>query len=337
MIDFVPFSDKKKEQKDLKPIINIPLGLWSFDKAFAGYQGKVGLPLDAFVEVSGRTSTGKSTLIYSLAGLFSIKLNNKTIAMVDLEGFDPNHMSTILQSTGYAGNVKLCTAPTDEKSLDNLVEAMFDGAQIGFLDSIGAISPLGEKEGEIGESNMGQRAKRLAQLSRKGVHMMNNTKEPRIIWLNNHLNANLSGRGSITPGGETKNYISTVQIRLSRKEEFLDGSYVLEGKVTKNRYGYKNRIFHLFILSGFGIHHGLSAMWDGMLAGKVTRNAGGISIGDEKYGKLSRIVKQESRKEDQSFFTPFHELLKGTTDADNTDFESERDTDGSSQDTEVSD
>lgn len=314
---FINFSNKKKEQRDLKPITHHPLGLWSFDKAFMGYEGELGFPADGIVEISGNTNCGKSTLMYSLAGMFSARMKTN-IAMVDVEGFNPKYTSMILSSTGFTGNVISCNGQTDEQSLDNLVEAMFENCNIGILDSIGAISPISEQSGDLGEANMGRRAKLLAQLSRKTVHMMNSCKEPKIIMMSNHLNPIIGGRGAIAPGGVTKDYLSSVRIRVKRKEEFPDGSYVIEGKVGKNRYGYCGRIFHLFVLVGYGVHQGLTSMYEGMLAGVVTRKSF-VKIGEENFGRLKDIITIKSREADQSFFQPFSDALKGISDAGNQD------------------
>lgn len=339
MIEFTQYSEKKKEKKELKPIVHIPLGLWSFDRAFVGYQNVLGLPLDGFIEIAGPTSVGKSSLMTSLAGLISQKLDNKKIGLVDMEGFDPQVMSTFLEKAGFGGKVIYCNAPTnDEKSLDNLIDTMFDETSVGILDSIGAISPIAEKEGELGEANMGRRAKLLAQFSRKAIHMMNSTVTPKLIMMSNHLNLPLGngGRGFITPGGETKKYLSTAIIRVKRKEEFLDGSYVIEGTVYKNRYGFKGKTFHIFMLAGYGIHLGLTAMYEGMLCDKVTRK-GGVRIGDTFYGRLKEIITKNSREEDQSFFQPFHDVLKEVADAGNTDFDEEGKADESGEDTDIQD
>lgn len=335
-ISFVPYTEKTKEQRKLKPIVRFPIGLWSFDRAFAGYDGEVGLPLDALVELSGPSTSGKSTSIYSLAGIFASYLHGN-IALVDLEGFNPEYMISILSHTSFEGNIVFCNGQNDEKSLDNLVEAMFKWCNVGILDSIAAISPLAEEEGDLGEANMGRRAKLMAQLSRKSVHMMNNSTSPKLIFMNNHQNPMIGmPKAVLTPGGVVKNYICTAIVRIKRKEEFKDGSYILEGKIMKNRYGYKGRVFYIFVLVGYGIHPGLTALYEGILLEKVKREREVISINGTSYGRLGDIVTKRAREANQDFFIPFHEILKDTH-ADDTNSDNSDEADRSSDDDDSQD
>jgi hypothetical protein len=63
-------------------------------------------------------------------------------------------------------------------------------------------------------------------------------------------------------------------------------------------------------------------MYEGMLAGIVSRK-GFVKIGEQNYGRLKDIITKNSREEDQSFFQPFHEALRGIANAGNSDFDEE--------------
>jgi hypothetical protein len=91
--------------------------------------------------------------------------------------------------------------------------------------------------------------------------------------------------------------------------EYPDGSYVIEGKVIKNRWGFKDRVFWLFVLAGKGIHKGLTALYDGYRLNLVGINRNVVSIGDTSYGRLGNITKKAQAGDDE-FFEPFFEVLK---------------------------
>ena len=238
----------------LPKVTRIITGLYSFDQAFMSAGGKIGFPL-ALTEIAGPTNCGKSTLSYSLCGLLSyLLLLNKLvkpsadIALADFEGYDPDFLLSILKHSKFDGKVKTIQEDTDGKVLDALIDSIKEDYSFGILDSVAAISPVSEIEGEIEEANMGRRAKMMAQFSRKIMRILR-TESHKAVFMINHVHANIGSFGTVTPGGVSKNYLSAIIMRVKRKEEFPDQSYVIEGTVRKNRFGYRGRKFYLFILA----------------------------------------------------------------------------------------
>ena len=298
---------------DAPTIKRLETGLYSFDRAFENRAGEVGFPLGKGIEIFGVTYCGKSTITYGLAGLIA-SAQEGNIALADLEGFDPDFLITVLENAKFSGDVQYIQTESDEDVLDKLVVFMKDkNYRVGILDSIGAISPISEQEGAIGEANMGRRAKIMAQFTRKSIKILRNPDAPSIFMVN-HSYPRIGGRGSDTPGGEVKKYLASIRIQVKRKyfkgkyEEYPDGSYVIEGKVIKNRWGYKDRIFWLFVLSGKGIHKGLTAMYDGFMEGVVGKKKV-VTIGDKSFGYLKNII-DEAQEGNDEFFDPFFEALK---------------------------
>ena len=300
----------------LSPVTRVITGLHSFDRAFINQVGAIGFPIGKGVEIFGQTHVGKSTITYGLAGMVAQSLQ-KNIALADFEGFDPAFLTTVLQSSGFDGNVLCIQEDDDETALDTLLSSLRKPEYcVGIVDSVGAISPVSESEGELGEANMGRRAFLMAQFTRKGLKLLRST-ESKTIFMINHAYPKIGGRGMTTPGGEVKNYISTIRIQLKRKyikgkyEEFPDGSYIIEGTVVKNRWGLKDKSFNLFVLAGHGIHTGLTAMYDAINLGLVTRGRT-MKIGDKSFGTMKEIV-QKAHDGNTEFFAPFHALLTNDT------------------------
>ena len=267
------------------------------------------------LEVFGPTNCGKSTIVYGLAGLIASD-KDRHIALADLEGFDPDFLTTVLENAGFSGDVQYIQRDDDEEVLDELVSVLRKPQGkyvVGILDSIGAVSPIAEQEGAIGEAVMGRRARILAQFTRKCLKILRNPDAPTIFMIN-HAYPRIGGKGVDTPGGEVKKYLASMRVQVKRKyykgkyEEFPDGSYIIEGLVIKNRWGYKDNKFWLFVLAGKGIHKGLTAMYDGIQLGLVDRKRV-ISIGETKFGYLKDVV-TKAQEGDDEFFEPFFEVLR---------------------------
>lgn len=298
------------------PVKRILTGLYSFDHAFINKEGDIGFPIGKGVELYGATFTGKSTIIYGLAGMVA-KAIEKDIALADFEGFDPKFLQTVLTSSGFDGNIFCIQEDDDEDALDKLLNSLReDKYGVGIVDSIGAISPISEAEGDLGEANMGRRAFLMAQFTRKALKLMR-SDNPKTIFMINHAYPKIGGRGLDTPGGEVKKYLSSIRISVKRKyikgkyEEYPDGSYIIEGTVVKNRWGLKEKVFNLFVLSGKGIHFGLTAMYDAINLGIAKRDRV-IKIGDTTFGTMKEVI-MEAHKGNDEFFTPFIDVIRVNT------------------------
>jgi len=328
---------------DASKLQRVKFDMWSFDLAFSNRNGDLGFPVGVAVEVSGGNSVGKSTTTYGMAGIIATAIK-KDISLADLEGFDPVFLTTVLENVGFNGKVNYIQEKEDEAALDKLllsiqgIKLSKDGKRlrdkdsnygIGILDSVGAISPLSEAEGDLGEANWGRRAKLVAQFMRKSMRASRGTSNT--FFLINHQHPIMGARGVNTPGGETIKYLCAVRVRMSRKEVFPDYSYVIEGKVTKNRFGYKDTVFHIVNLSGEGIHQGLTWMYDGFLNKTIERDRGKVKINGEKYCMLKEaFIQAHARNND--FFLPFRDAVYKVSATPEELVEQEEEVDGDTED-----
>ena len=76
---------------DAPTIKRLETGLYSFDRSFENRKGDIGFPLGKGIEVFGATNTGKSTIVYGLAGIIA-SFQKRNISLADLEGFDPDFL-----------------------------------------------------------------------------------------------------------------------------------------------------------------------------------------------------------------------------------------------------
>lgn len=307
-----------------EPIQRHKTGLTSFDLALRKSETECGMPLGTGYEVFGAKSTGKSTFCRSLSAILGKQLQ-LNIVDADLEGSDPGHGQNILRFHGYDGIIRLIHQGTDEEILEHLENAMLGRLDkddtdysIGILDSIAAISPVAERDGDLGQANMGRRAFLMAQFTRRLLP----TVHPRTIgskkvyFMTNHWYSQIGTKGYQSPGGNVKDYLFGIQIHLKRRyvtvngkssRSYPDGSYILEGTIYKNRYGRDREEFQVFVKGGAGIHPGITAVIDAQEMGIVNK-AGHVKIGDQSFGYLSQIIKNEW--ENDEFFQPFYDALK---------------------------
>lgn len=242
------------------PVKRVETGIWSLDRAFSGYLGELGVPVTS-MELYGPTTAGKSSFAYSVSAIVASTLDKK-IALCDLEGFNPVTFSDILRGAGYSGSVYVANGEPDI-AIDQWIEYLKqEDVVAGILDSVAAISPIGELNSSVGEANMGRRAKLVTVEQRKLVNLQRTDYKLAI-----HINHELPQMGGSfvyndTPGGKGIHYLSAVRIRMRSKKLFSDGSFVIEGRVTKNRWGFKGRLFWTFFLMGHGLHPGMSAIWE---------------------------------------------------------------------------
>lgn len=301
-------------------IVRARSGLYSLDWAMAS-KGSLGIPLGTIMELYGYTNVGKSTLAYYLAG----KVTGKgDVALADLEAADRDYIKLAMENSGLDGNVHIMDTTDDKKKeipheevlqqLSTSLRAEEIGAVI--LDSVGGIIPAAEAAGDFGEANMGRRAKLVAQVARAFGANLRVKERPSLAIVINHVHSIIGGRGHTTAGGESLKYLSASRIMIWSQEKFVNeedtGDYpigfLVSGKLEKLRFGGPGREFQYYIVPGYGVHAGASAMFDCFNLGLAERGTqvkvDGKSLGYLKKDLLNYAYDGKHRK-----FEPFHEKL----------------------------
>lgn len=284
-------------------------GFFGMDLAMSNLEQKEkgwGIPATLYI-VYGNPSIGKSTLCWTLASARNKKGN---INIMDLEIQDPDRILHITDLAGYEGNITFASEDTDEKTIDLAYENIKKEETTALIvDSVGAISPISEREGEAGSANMGRRAKLMSEFSRKIIYAMRFRKEPPVVFLITHVHDSLSAfAGKSTAGGKTKDYMSLVNIYLTQKEKFEDKGVVVKGLTEKNRTGLRYQDFYLVYIPQLGFHRGLTAVYDCILQELATRSRT-ISMDGVSYGYMSKLI-DSALAGDNDVFIPFIEALE---------------------------
>lgn len=286
-----------KFESEPKTIQKVPTGLFSFDQALLG-----GLPTSSIYEIYGYTHVGKSSLVYYLAG--KVRPDGK-ILLADFEHFDPHYILSAMGQAGFDGTIVEAATDNGEVAVANIRDALLNEEyQAAILDSVGALVPVRELEGEVTDANMGVRARLMAKAMRYALYGLK--RNPACLFLINHLHPIISlGRGATTSGGVAIHNNSHVRIRLSTEKKEEDYS-IVQGKVDKLRYGGAGRTFKVVLLPEIGVHPGLTAVqdckWYGLLDEGRT-----IKLNGNSFGYFTQLV--EKARDGEEIFDPFHEAL----------------------------
>jgi recombination protein RecA len=294
-------------------------GLFSLDCALSS-RGDLGLPLRSLLELYGYTNSGKSTLAYYLA---SKATETGNAAICDLENADVEYIKTTMgrEMDGDVYIVDLVDAKGgyikhEEMLKDMVIHLAKEDYGATILDSVGGIIPVAESTGDFGEAHMGKRAKLVGQVARSVVDILRVKSRPSLSIVINHVLPVLGGRGHTTAGGEALKFLATMRIMIWSRETFTFSEddprpigFLVDGKVEKLRFGGKGRSFQYYIVPGYGVHTGASAMFDCFELGLAERGAtvklDGKSLGYLKKDLLSYAEEGKHRK-----FEPFREAIQ---------------------------
>lgn len=288
-------------------------GIYSLDRAFENpTKGKIGIPM-SIMELFGPTGVGKTTLGWFLASEGAKALGGN-IVMLNIEVFDPEMLETAFNFYGYDGKIYIADAETDEGMFDDSIKHLrLPEFRTYMLDSIGAVSPVAELEGESGAANMGRRARIVNPHFRILGHL--DRSKPLFVVAINHVQAILGGVGTTTPGGQTPKFLAANRVRVKRKDNYTDGSWVIEGVVVKNRFGLEKRVFWIFVLGGYGVHKGMNSVIDCTQLGLLKKEGGKgakpykwVDTG-EKIPSYTKLI-EAARAGDNDIFIPFQEALQ---------------------------
>ena len=211
----------------------IPTGALALDLAL----GIGGLPRGRIVEIFGPESSGKSTLATHVVA--EAQRNGGVCAYIDAEhAMDPVYAAAI----GVNVDELLISQPdTGEQALEIADMLIRSGAlDVLVIDSVAALVPRAEIEGEMGDSHMGLQARLMSQALRKLTGNLNKSRT--ICIFINQLREKIGvmfGSPETTPGGRALKFYSSVRLDIRRIESIKDGAEVVGNrtrvKVVKNK------------------------------------------------------------------------------------------------------
>lgn len=269
-------------------VATIPTGSLSLDLALGG-----GLPQGRIIEIYGPESSGKTTL--ALHAVAEVQRNGGVAAFVDAEhALDPEYAARI----GINLETLLISQPdTGEQALE-ITETLVRSSAVDIIviDSVAALVPRAEIEGEMGDAHVGLQARLMSQALRKLTGVISKSKTT-VVFLN-QLRLKIGvmfGNPETTAGGQALKYYASVRMDIRGTEQIKDGDKSI-GKHVKVKI-VKNKVAPPFRIAEFDImfNEGISTAGDlidlAVKYGLVMKAGAWYSYQDEKIGQGREAAK----------------------------------------------
>ena len=281
---------KLGESAAMPPVEAIPSGSLALDLAL----GVGGIPRGRITEIFGPESSGKTTLGQHI--IAEAQKRGGMAAYIDVEhALDPSYAA----NCGVNVDDLLISQPdTGEQALE-ITEALVRSSAIDtiVIDSVAALVPRAEIEGEMGDAHVGLQARLMSQALRKLAAAIGRSGTA-VIFIN-QLREKVGvifGNPEVTPGGRALKFYSSVRVDLRRAEAIKQGDRIIgshvKAKVVKNKVAPPFRTAEFDIMFDHGISREGNLIDLGVDFGLISKAGAFLSYGDVRLGQGRESAKQ---------------------------------------------
>jgi len=282
------------EHSSTEGVSAIPTGSLALDAAL----GIGGVPRGRIVEIYGPESSGKTTLALQIVA--EAQAAGGVAAFIDAEhALDPTYAARL----GVDIDEILISQPdTGEQALEICDMLVRSGAiDVVVIDSVAALVPRAELEGEMGDASVGLQARLMSQALRKLAGSLNNTNTTCIFI--NQLREKIGvmfGNPETTTGGRALKFFSTVRIDVRRIDSIKQGTEIVgnrvRAKVVKNKVAAPFRQAEFDLMYGTGISKEGSVLDLAVEEGMVAKSGAWYTYGNERLGQGREAAKDFLRE-----------------------------------------
>lgn len=279
---------------------NIPVistGILSLDLAL----GAGGLPKGRIVEIYGQESSGKTTL--ALSTIAQAQKTGGTVAFIDAEhALDVNYAKKLGVNID---NMLISQPDTGEQALEITETLVRSGAvDVLVIDSVAALTPKAEIEGDMGDSHMGLQARLMSQALRKLTAIIKRSNT--LVIFINQLRMKIGvvfGNPEVTTGGNALKFYSTIRLEVRRSTLLKNGEDVygnqIKVKVVKNKIAPPFAKVEFDLLYGEGLSAEADVLELSVMNKLIVKSGAWYSLNDKKIGQgkeQARLFLKENPK-----------------------------------------